>query len=151
MQRFQTTFVVKAPIDDVFDVFADHYKFGALFGAKSWRVVSGKDTANGVGSARRLGFWPIDFDESVVDYAENKLINYRVSRGSPLKNHFGELRVSETEGGTLVNYSVRFESKVPFMGPLLGYGFRKAWSLNSAKVFSRLEAKGVAQGVAQPE
>lgn len=139
MQKFETSFVVKAPITDVFDVFADHEKFGALFGAKSRLFKSGSDAVNGVGSTRRFGFWPVDFDESVVAYKENEVIDYRVSRGSPLKNHLGQVRFSEVEEGTLVDYKVQFESKIPLMGSVLEYGFKKAWETNSIKVFSRIE------------
>lgn len=139
MQFFKTSFRVKAPVADVFEAFSDHEQFGTLFGAKSRLFKSGVDTVNGVGSTRRLGFWPIDFDETVVAYKINELIDYRVSRGSPLKNHLGQVRFSEVAEGTQVDYEVQFESKVPLMGGILEYGFKKAWALNSTKVFSRIE------------
>ena len=145
MQKFEKSFVVKAPISDVFDVFSDHEQFGALFGAKSRLFKSGTDALNGVGSARRFGFWPVGFDESVVAYKENELIDYSVSRGSPLKNHLGQVRFREVEEGTQVDYTVQFESKIPLMGGVLEFGFKKAWAMNSTKVFARIEGNSQIQ------
>ena len=139
MQKIKMSFVVKAPVESVFEQFSDHSKFGTLFGSKSVRIKSGDDERDGVGSARRIGPWPISFEESVIKFKRNRVIDYEVSQGGPFKNHLGQLRFREIEEGTAVDYFIRFESKVPFMGWLLSYGFKNAWARNSVGVFSRVE------------
>ena len=65
---------------------------------------------------RRIGYWPLDFEETVITCDEGKLIEYRVSRGSPLDNHHGRIEFHATEGGTRVHYSIEFDPKLPYTG-----------------------------------
>lgn len=140
MQKIRISFIVTAPVEDVFDVFSDHSKFGSLFGSKSIRIKEGDEELDGVGSARRIGFWPIDFDERVLRYKKNRVIDYEVSRGGPFNDHLGQVRFRSVENGTAVDYFIRFKSKIPFTGPLLELGFRSAWAKNSVSIFSKMES-----------
>ncbi len=112
-----------APRAAVFALFASHEKFAAAAtgpaGVKLGllrRVHAGNDPAqpDGVGSVRRIGFWPIDFEETILVCDAPSLIEYRISKGSPLKNHHGRIVFTDLPGGgTHVDYRIVFEPKIP--------------------------------------
>jgi hypothetical protein len=47
------------------------------------------------------------------------MIEYKITRGSPLKNHTGCMLFSETGDITTLHYTIEFEPKLPI--PFLGY------------------------------
>jgi uncharacterized protein YndB with AHSA1/START domain len=125
--RFSEDF--DAPRAKVFALFASHEKFGAAatgpIGVRLGllrRVRSGDDPAqpDGVGSVRRIGFGPTAFEETVLVSEPPSLIEYRISKGSPLKNHHGRIAFSDLpDGGTHVDYRIVFEPRVPGTAGLL--------------------------------
>ncbi len=89
--------------------------------AKIERLHDGDTERNGVGSARRMRVWPTKpFIETVTGYRENELIEYRITEGSPLRNHIGTMRFTSL-GPTRsrLDFVIRFEGKVPFVGPIV--------------------------------
>lgn len=119
--RFSEDF--NAPRASVFELFASHQKFAAAAGGPLGtrlgllrRVRSGNDPArpDGAGSVRRIGFWPLAFEETVLVSEVPSLIEYRISKGSPLKNHHGRIVFTDLPGGgTHVDYQIVFEPKMP--------------------------------------
>ncbi|WP_029891692.1 SRPBCC family protein [Polycyclovorans algicola] len=122
----QTRFA--APPDVVFEQFADHEKFAQIFGASADRVKDGQDEPNGLGSVRRVLPGPLAMEETIVAFDRPKAIDYAITKGGPLKNHLGQIRFVAIDGGTRVDYDIRFESKVPLLGYVvaaaLKYGYR---------------------------
>ncbi|MBB3167312.1 SRPBCC family protein [Simiduia aestuariiviva] len=106
----------------LFERLTDHEQFGKLIGQSIKRIQDGPEsTPNGVGSVRRIHLAPgISFDETVVDYEAPRRMVYRVSRGSPIKNHRGELLFHATDDGTRLVYRIEFAPKLPGTGWLLG-------------------------------
>ena len=112
-----------APRAAVFELFASHDKFAAAaagpVGVKLGllrRVQSGTNPKqqDGVGMVRRIGFWPIAFEETILTCDAPSLIEYRISQGSPLKNHHGRIVFTDLPGGgTHVDYRIVFEPKIP--------------------------------------
>jgi uncharacterized protein YndB with AHSA1/START domain len=119
--RFSEDF--DAPRAKVFALFASHEKFGEAVGGPVAvklgilrRVRSGNDPSqpDGIGSVRRIGFWPIAFEETVLVSERPSLIEYRISKGSPLKNHHGRIVFTDLPGGgTHVDYRIVFEPRLP--------------------------------------
>ena len=118
----------KAPVATVFAELTDHEKFGKLLKANIVRIVDGQgDYLNGLGSVRKITPLPLaGFEEKVVTFEPNELMEYVVSRGSPIKNHIGRMEFSaiNTDNGseaTRVRYTIEFEPRlpIPFLGSLL--------------------------------
>ena len=129
-----------APRAQVFAAFADHARFGRIMGGRFTRIrdAAGSDP-NGAGSVRELrGLGPA-FEETIVTYQPPALIEYTVSRGSPIKNHLGRIEFSDTaSGGTRVHYVIRFEPRVPLTGGLIAGILRGAWPKASQRVLKNL-------------
>ena len=106
---------LSAPVEEVFSHLAEHENLAALFGAKVTRLNDGDTERNGVGSRRRLKLGPLPaFEETVTQYVRNELIEYRITKGSPLDGHVGTMRFSpNADGGTHLDYKIRIASKIP--------------------------------------
>lgn len=103
------------PIDEVFSELSDHERFGELCGIKMKRIKNGEDAVNGLGSVRKINIGPLpSFEETITGYQENRFIEYKITKGSPIKNHVGTLNFSETKDGCSLDYEIKLESKVPF-------------------------------------
>jgi uncharacterized protein YndB with AHSA1/START domain len=106
-----------APVEEIFRVLTDHESFGKVIGTNIKRVVdSPGESKNGVGSVRRISSFPVPaFEETVVTYEPNQLLEYVVSKGSPIRNHIGRMEFSEEQGKTTLFYTIDFEPKWPFL------------------------------------
>ena len=109
------------PPEQVFDYFSEHENLQTLFGAKVTRLKNGDDgTRNGVGSMRQLKVGPgAPFEETITVSQPNELIEYKVTKGSPLKNHHGEMRFTPEGDGTNLHYEISFDGKIPGSGPII--------------------------------
>jgi hypothetical protein len=110
-------------LEEVFSVLSDHQSFGRVVGANVVRIVDSQtEFVNGLGSVRRISkFLVPPFEETITCFEPNKLIEYRVSKGSPIKQHLGQLAFSREKGKTVLNYRITFEPKLalPGLGSLL--------------------------------
>ncbi len=119
-----------APVKQVFSTLSDHEKFGKICGIGMERVVDGAAHLNGLGSVReiKVGVLP-SFQETITKFVENERIEYKITKGSPIKNHLGMLVFSEAKGKTHLKYTIELESKVPLTTGLiksvLGFGIKK--------------------------
>lgn len=120
MQNIEIIQTFSQPIESVFAVLSDHVTFGHIVGANIQRIKDSKDAdKNGLGSIRLIKSFPAPaFEETIVAYEVNKFIAYEISKGSPIKNHRGELHFSGEGDNTKLLYTIRFEPKVNF--PLWG-------------------------------
>ena len=109
------------PLSHVFQDFHDHEKLGRILRAPMTHIQDGHGEGgkHGVGSMRRVGPpGPLAFEETVVSYETDKLIEYKVTRGSPIKNHLGRMVFSERPGGGCrLHYTITFEAKLAPLGP----------------------------------
>lgn len=118
-QFIQMNVEFNTPVENVFAVLSDHEAMGKVLGAKVKRVKDGEGNVNGVGSVRRLTPAPFaDFEETVTAFEPNRLVEYTITKGSPLKNHLGRMVFSESDGKTHLHYTIQFEPKLPI--PLSG-------------------------------
>ena len=116
-QHIQIRQLFNAPVDTLFDILTDHESFGQVINANIKRVVdSPGENKNGIGSVRRISVFPAPaFEETVVAFEQNKLMEYAVSKGSPIKNHKGRMEFSDEQGKTWLNYTIDFEPRLPFL------------------------------------
>ena len=112
-----------APVEKIFHLLTDHESFGKVIATKIRRVVDSRDeNKNGVGSVRRISAFPLpSFEETVVSFEPNRLMEYVISKGSPIKNHKGRMEFSQEQGKASLYYTIDFEPKLPFVlfGPVL--------------------------------
>lgn len=116
------------PPERIFAHLAEHQNLEPLLGAEITRVSDGEDgQRNGVGSVRRLKVKPFPpFEETVIEFVPDELIRYVITKGSPLRHHHGEMRLSPTEaGGTHLRYEIAFDGVVPGLGAIVAQGLRR--------------------------
>ncbi len=120
-QQITITQYFNVPIETVFTALTDHNNFGKVINTKICRIEDSEQAnLNGLGSIRRISPLPFShFEETVVTFEANKLMEYVVSKGSPIKNHKGRMEFSEANGKTQLNYTIDFEAKIPFLGAVL--------------------------------
>jgi uncharacterized protein YndB with AHSA1/START domain len=107
----------------LFDRLTDHQGFGELMGQNITRVHDGPpQTPNGLGAVRRIQVaLGVSFDETVTAFEPPHRMAYRISRGSPIKDHRGELLISPTADGCRLVYRIDYAPKLPGTGTLLGW------------------------------
>ncbi len=126
MQRVEIEHVFAKPVEDVYAFLAEHENLGPLFGAKISRVRDGDTSRNGAGSVRKLKIGPLPaFEETVTEAIENELIRYRITKGSPLKGHHGEMRFTSRGPGTHLRYVIEFGAVVPGLDRIIKAGLEK--------------------------
>jgi uncharacterized protein YndB with AHSA1/START domain len=110
----------KAP-ERIFAHLAEHENLAELFGAKVTRLCDGEGERNGIGSVRRLQIGPLPpFEETVTEFVAPERIVYRITKGSPLRGHVGEMTFAPTpSGGTRFVYDIRIASVIPGLAPLV--------------------------------
>ena len=124
-QRIEIVKEFPYPVEKLFAFLGEHENLGVIIApAKIKRISDGQGARNGVGSAREMKILVgPSFVETVTAYKENELIEYRITRGSPLKNHHGVMRFyPTTNGGSRLHYTIVFEGKVPLLGPVVKAG-----------------------------
>ena len=121
MQRINIHQDFTFPVERLFAHLSEHENLEAIFHpTRIRRIAYGQGARNGVGSAREMrALGGPAFVETVTAYRENELIEYRITRGSPLKNHLGVMRFSSTPTGSHLHYTIQFEGKLPLIGPLI--------------------------------
>lgn len=123
-----------APVEQVFNTLSDHESFGRICGISATRIKDGDDGASGLGSIRELKIGPLpSFDETITQFVPNELIEYRITRGSPIKNHVGTMRFKEQDGQAVLNYTIELESKIPLTTGLIKAALENGISKGLAK------------------
>ncbi len=108
---------VAAPPETVFDVLTDHSGY-AKFTPLRWARLEteGSPDPNGVGAVRALGLVGPPIRERVTEFERPSRFAYELVSGAPMKNHRGEVELTEVPGGTRMRYSIHTEPKVPVVG-----------------------------------
>lgn len=104
------------PQEQVFAYLAEHEHLADVFGANVKRLADGSDgQRNGLGSRRELKIGPLpSFEETVTEYVANQRIEYKITKGTPLKGHVGTMLFTPgPNGGTHLDYKIRIASKIP--------------------------------------
>ena len=76
--RVSISQVFDLSVDDVFDFFGDHEKFGSLLPVPVTRIVNSPDeNPNGVGSVRKVGIGPLGVEETILTWNQSSQIQQR--------------------------------------------------------------------------
>ena len=127
MQRIEITQDFALPVERVYDYLSEHENLGPLFGARISRVRDGDTSRNGEGSVRSLRVGPLPaFEETVTRAVPNELIEYRITQGSPLTGHRGEMRFARRGDGSSLRYVIEFGSKVPGLDRVVRLGLERS-------------------------
>lgn len=115
-------------VQKLFAYLEEHENLKTLFKpARIVRLRNGDTSRNGVGSVRSLRILLAPpFEETVTAYKENELIEYRITKGSPLRNHKGVMRFSSFPGGSRLNYTIEFEGKLPLIAFFVKIGLERS-------------------------
>ncbi|MGV8875069.1 MAG: SRPBCC family protein [Rhodococcus sp. (in: high G+C Gram-positive bacteria)] len=124
--------------ETVFAALSEHENLGPLFLAKIRRVRDGDTSRNGVGSTRSLKLGPMPaFEETTITAEPNSLIEYRITKGGPLRGHWGVQRLTPTpDGGTELDYTIGFDAPVPGLAALVGKALTSSISKNLSTLAS---------------
>jgi uncharacterized protein YndB with AHSA1/START domain len=114
MQRIEIDQDFASPVDRVYAYLAEHENLASVFGLRMARVRDGDTSRNGAGSVRqlRIGILP-PFEETVTDAVPNERIDYRITKGSPLRGHHGSMVFSSTPTGSHLHYVIEFSAVLP--------------------------------------
>ena len=139
MQRLIFDHDYAMPPERVFAYLSEHENLDDIFGARITRLRDGTDGhRNGVGSVRELKVGPTPpFEETVTEFVPNELIAYEITKGSPLKNHRGEMRFTVEGEGTHLHYEISFRLKLPGVDLIVAQGLKR----NVAKGLTGVETR----------
>ena len=122
------------PVARAFADISDHENLGRILGAPmrllKHGTVGGK---NGLGAVRGVGPGLLGLEETIVTFEQDRLIEYKVTKGPGIKHHLGRLVFTETPSGSHLHYLITFDPSIPGTGGLLqkvlstsiGKGLRK--------------------------
>lgn len=128
MQRVIVDHDFSVPIERAFAFLSEHENLEGLFGAKIRRLQDGSDgDRNGVGSVRELKVGPLPpLEETITEVVPDQLIRYRITKGSPLRNHRGEMRFTpNADGGSHLHYEIAFGMVVPGLDFVVAKGVKR--------------------------
>ena len=119
-QRVDASITIAASRDAVFAVLADHAGMSSWAGLGRFRVVRpGDGDPAGRGAERAVSGPAGEIFEQITDWEPGRGYRYRIIKGSPFLGYWGEVSLSPEGGGTRVDWTVRFRSRIPGFGWLL--------------------------------
>jgi uncharacterized protein YndB with AHSA1/START domain len=135
-QRVHVTHTYRSDPATVFEALSEHENLSRVMGAKVTRVRDGDASRNGVGSTRRLKIGPLPaFEETVTTAEPYSLIEYAISKGTPMRGHWGVQRLTPTaDGGTELDYRIGFDAPAPGMAALVGKAITRQLSQGLPKL-----------------
>jgi uncharacterized protein YndB with AHSA1/START domain len=125
-----------APVDRVFAHLGEHENLADLLDLKVERLEDGQGHRNGVGSRRRLRVGPLPpFEETITRFVPGELIEYRITKGTPLRDHVGIMTFAPLPGGgTHLDYRIRIASRIPGVAPLVKAATTRNLNAGLAKI-----------------
>ncbi len=121
MQHVEVVRTFTASPEKVWDAYTDHSGWSGWAGLQhSALETEGREDRNGTGAVRSLGSYGLNAYEEILEFEPPKRMTYRVIRGGlPMKDHFVEVLFKRVGEATEVTWRCRFNSRVPFLGPLM--------------------------------
>lgn len=137
-QRVHIQQEFEVPVERAYAYLAEHENLSTVFGLKVERVKDGDTERNGVGSVRRLSIGGVaPFEETVTQTIPNELIEYRITKGGPLRNHLGTMRFSALPNDrSSLDYTIVFGAAVPLLASIVKRGLQSGLKRGLPKVNS---------------
>jgi uncharacterized protein YndB with AHSA1/START domain len=121
MQTITVKRTIKAPIEKVFDLLADHANYKLFPGVIDSKLLQeGSPDRNGVGAVREVVVKAGWFREKITAFDRPRRFDYLITETSlPLQHQGGSVQLEQTSAGTLVTWSSTLRVKTPLIGGLL--------------------------------
>lgn len=103
-----------APVDAVFAVLSDHEGMSEWPGLGEVTLIQAGAPRNGVGAVRRVKVMGLVLDEAIVTWEPPRQLDYRIVAGLPVE-HLGSTHLEAEGDATMLTWSIRLESWVPFL------------------------------------
>ncbi len=127
MARIDITQDFRLPVERTYAYLSEHENLGPLFGAKVRRVRDGDTSRNGAGSVRELRVGPLPaFQETVTHAVDDQVVEYRITKGSPLRGHSGRMDFSPLGSGSRLRYVIEFGTAVPGLDRVIALGLERS-------------------------
>lgn len=115
--------------ETVYELVSDAEKWttwaGVLAPKSEW-VRKGAAEPAGVGAIRKVGMWPVWVREETTAAEPGRRHEYMLRNRGPIKSYVGEVLLTpDAEGGTNIEWTVRFTELVPGTGRALHAGVRQ--------------------------
>lgn len=132
---------IGAPRDEVWKAISDHEGMAAWSPFSSVVLTrAGSSERNGLGAVRRIRGFGLTLDEEIVRWAPPARYDYRLIRGAPIREHFGQVLLNEVDGGTEVRWTVRFRPVVPGTGGITRAMLQRGFTDMLQRLKHRLES-----------
>jgi Polyketide cyclase / dehydrase and lipid transport len=106
-----------ATIDAVWRVLVNQQAWPTWAGFDSVVIeLEGSPTADGIGSVRRTKLGRTVGREEVTRFDEPHTYGYRLLSGLPVSDYESIVLLTETQGGTRINWHSTYREKIPFTG-----------------------------------
>jgi uncharacterized protein YndB with AHSA1/START domain len=121
MKTVTVTRTLNVPIEQVFDVIADHANYKQFPGIKDSKLVrEGRTEKNGVGAVREIDAGKAWFQEEITAYERPRRLDYLIVKSRPpLKHEGGSVRLEPDGAGCKVTWTTTVGVKLPLIGGLL--------------------------------
>lgn len=119
MQTIDITETIALPIDQAFELLADHANYDRFPGiTRSELLKKGGPAPNGVGALRRVGLGDVVLDEEITEFQPPERLAYRVIASKPVKveHEGGVIELTEVPEGTRIRWRSTFKLKLPLIG-----------------------------------
>lgn len=115
LHQFKIEQVLPCSQQQAFAFFSEHTNFGKFWPGKFSRVQdSHSDNLNGLGSVRQIDTGAIKFEETIIGFKEDQLIEYTISKNSPFDNYHGKMEFfALNDKECFLRHTMQFNPKVP--------------------------------------
>ena len=120
--------------DAVFTYLTDH--FFEVWPGKARVLEPGDDPAEPMGLGMvRLMKPPgsAALEERIITHDRPRLIEYTVINDAPISNHLGRIELTPTTQGTRIDYTIDFDYRPAFLGPLVRGILTTTWRTRSTR------------------
>jgi uncharacterized protein YndB with AHSA1/START domain len=119
MQTIDITETIALPIEQAFELLADHANYHRFPGiTRSELLRQGSPAPNGVGAVRRVALGDVVLDEEITGFEHPKRLAYRIIASKPVKvvHEGGTLELTEVPEGTRIRWCSSFKLSIPVIG-----------------------------------
>jgi uncharacterized membrane protein len=131
-----------APVEEIWEAFNDHENFGKMMGQNIRRVTDSSDTnnINGLHSVRLLKLPMMPFEETIRKSEKPNVIEYQITKGTPLHHHYGTMQFKSLPGGrSAIDYTIEIGTKIPLLGGVVKAALQKGLGDGLKKHAQRLK------------
>jgi hypothetical protein len=132
--RVHMTAEVGGSADAVFTYLTDH--FFEIWPGKARVLEPGDDPAEpmGLGMVRLMNPpGSAALEERIITHDRPRLIEYTVINDAPISNHLGRIELTPTTKGTRIDYTIDFDYRPPFLGPVVRGILSTTWRTRSVR------------------